>query len=121
MPDLQFGPRSAILQCNDLRTIVFAVMKCVCLLLLLISFFCVALPAEASVCRNYQGREICIVDIKRSAKNHWEYRVILSVDKVKQPLEVYNCRDRTTVKQDGTVLGFGQHNPGEFVCRFFKK
>ena len=71
-------------------------MKCVCYLLLLIYFCCVALPAEASVCRNYQGREICIVDIKRSAKNYWEYRVILSVGGVKQPLEVYNCRDRTT-------------------------
>lgn len=96
-------------------------MKCVCYLLLLISFCCAALPAEASVCRNYQGREICIVDIKRSAKNYWEYRVILGVDGVTQPLEVYNCRDRTTVKQDGTVLAFGQNNPGEFVCRFFKK
>ena len=96
-------------------------MKCVCYLLLLISCFCIALPAEASVCRNYQGREICIVDIKRSAKNYWEYRVILGVDGVTQPLEIYNCRDRTTVKQDGTVLAFGQHNPGEIVCRFFKK
>ncbi len=96
-------------------------MKYVCYLLLLICCFCVALPAEASVCRNYQGREICIVDIKRSAKNYWEYRVILSVDGVKQPLEIYNCRSQTTVKQDGRVLAFGQNNPGEFVCRFFKK
>jgi hypothetical protein len=95
-------------------------MKCFCCLLLFISFLW-ALPAEASVCRNYRGREICIVDIKRSAKNYWEYRVILSVDGVKQPLEVYNCRDRTTVKKDGTVLGFGQNNPGEIVCGFFNK
>ncbi|MEG4285457.1 hypothetical protein QUB68_20210 [Microcoleus sp. A006_D1] len=96
-------------------------MKYVCYLLLLISFCCVALPAEASVCRNDRGHEICIVDIKRSAKNYWEYRVILGVDGVKQPLEVYNCRDRTLVKQDGTFLAFGQNNPGEIVCRFFKK
>jgi hypothetical protein len=96
-------------------------MKYVCYLLLLISFFCVALPAQASVCRNYQGREICIVDIKRSAKNYWEYRVIMSVDKVKQPLEVYNCRSHSTVKQDGTVLAFSQSNPGEIVCGFFNK
>ncbi|WP_293124955.1 hypothetical protein [Microcoleus sp. bin38.metabat.b11b12b14.051] len=95
-------------------------MKYVCYLVLLISCFCAALPAEASVCRNYQGRDICIVDIKRSAKNYWEYRVILSVDGVKQPLEVYNCRDRTTVKQDGTISAFGESNSGEFVCRFFK-
>ncbi len=96
-------------------------LKYFCCLLLLISVFSVALPAEASVCRNYQGREICIVDIKRSAKNYWEYRVILSVDEVKQPLEIYNCRDRTLVKQDGTFLAFGQNNPGEIVCRFFNR
>ncbi|MEG3841057.1 hypothetical protein [Microcoleus sp. herbarium14] len=96
-------------------------MKCVCFFLLLISFFGIALPAEASVCRNYQGREICIVDIKRSAKNYWEYRVILSVDGEKKPLEVYNCRDRTTLKKNGTMLGFGENNPGEIVCRFFYK
>ncbi|MEG4320776.1 MULTISPECIES: hypothetical protein [unclassified Microcoleus] len=96
-------------------------MKYVCYLVLLISFCCIALPAEASVCRNYQGREICIVDIKRSAKNYWEYRVILSVDGVKQPLKVYNCRSHSTVKQDGTVSAFGENNHGEFVCRFFNK
>ncbi|MBE9093353.1 hypothetical protein [Tychonema sp. LEGE 07203] len=96
-------------------------IKYFCCWLLLISVFWVALPAEASVCRNYQGREICIVDIKRSAKNYWEYRVILSVDRVKQPLEVYNCRDRTTVKKDGTVLAFGQNNLGEIVCSFFDR
>lgn len=96
-------------------------MKCICFFLLLISFFWLALPAEASVCRNYEGREICIVDIKRSAKNYWEYRVILSVDGEKKPLEVYNCRDRTTVKKDRTMLAFGENNPGEIVCRFFNK
>ena len=96
-------------------------MKCVCYLLLLISFFSIALPAEASVCRKDRGREICIVDIKRSAKNYWEYRVILGVDGVKQPLEVYNCRSHSTVRKDGTVLAFGENNSGEFVCRFFKK
>ncbi len=96
-------------------------MKCFCYLLILISFFWLAPPAEASVCRNYEGREMCIVDIKRSAKNYWEYRVILSIDQVKQPLEVYNCRDRTTVKKDGTILAFGQKKPGEIICRFFNK
>ncbi|WP_293338098.1 hypothetical protein [Microcoleus sp. CAWBG58] len=96
-------------------------MKYVCLFLLLISFFWFSLPAEASVCHNYEGSQICIVDIKRSAKNYWEYRVILSVDGEKQPLEVYNCRDRTTVKKDGTMLAFGENNPGEIVCRLFNK
>ena len=53
-------------------------MKCICYFLLLISFFWVALPADASVCRNYQGSEICIVDIKDG--KIWIQRNMTEVD-----------------------------------------
>jgi len=96
-------------------------MKCVAFFLLLISFFWIALPAEASVCRNYDEQQICIVDIKRSAKNYWEYRAIVSIDGVKKPLELYNCRSRNAVKKDGKVVPFGEKDPGQFICSFFKK
>jgi hypothetical protein len=56
--------------------------------------FSIALPAYASFCHNDNGHQICIIDIKRSAKNYWEYRIVLGVDGVKRPVEVYNCRDR---------------------------
>ncbi|XZO01939.1 MAG: hypothetical protein ACM65L_26310 [Microcoleus sp.] len=94
-------------------------MKCVAFVLLLILFFWVALPAKASVCRNYEGQQICIVDLKRSAKNYWEYRAILSIDGVKKPREIYNCRSRSTVKKDGKVVPFGKNNPGQMICSFF--
>lgn len=96
-------------------------MKYVAFVMLLISFFSIALPVNASVCRNYGGREICIVDLKRSAKNYWEYRAIVSVDKVKKPLEIYNCRSRSTVTKDGKIVPFTENDAGEMICSFFNK
>jgi hypothetical protein len=83
--------------------------------------FAVALPAEASFCRNSNDHLICILSIKRSAKNYWEYRAAVSMDGVKRPIEVYNCRDRTLVRKDGSVMPFESNDPGELICRFFKK
>ena len=94
-------------------------IKYITLVLLLILFSLVTLPAEASVCRNYQGHKICILSIKRSAKNYWEYRAVVSVDGVKRPTKVYNCRERVKVQQDGTVLPFEEKDPGEMICSFF--
>lgn len=96
-------------------------MKCVVFVLLLISFFWITLPAQASICRNYGGQQICIVDIKRSAKKYWEYRAIVSIDGVKKPLEIYNCRSRSTVKKDGAVVMFGENDPGQLICSFFRQ
>lgn len=96
-------------------------MKYVALLLLLIILFSVVLPAEASVCHNYDGHKICILSIKRSAKNYWEYRAAVSVDGLTRPIEVYNCRNRVQIQQDGTILPFGQSDSGELICSFFKK
>ncbi|MEH1833456.1 MAG: hypothetical protein V7L29_15610 [Nostoc sp.] len=99
-------------------------IKYVILALLLILFFTVAHPAFASVCRNYDvydglRHQICILSINRSAKNYWEYRATVSVDGVKRPTEVYNCRERVKVQRGGTVLPFEQKDPGEMICSFF--
>lgn len=96
-------------------------MKYIVSFLILIFCCSIALPAAASVCRNYEGREICIVDIKRSAKNYWEYRAMVSIDRVKQPVETYNCRNRTQVKKDGTIRLFADRDPGQLICSFFKQ
>ncbi|GAB4198823.1 MAG: hypothetical protein Fur006_48980 [Coleofasciculaceae cyanobacterium] len=68
-------------------------MKYIAILLLLTLSFANAPPAEAALCRTSNDRLICILSIKRSAKNYWEYRAAISVDGVKRPIEVYNCRD----------------------------
>ncbi|OUL28874.1 hypothetical protein [Nostoc sp. 106C] len=90
-------------------------------LLLLILSFSVALPAAASVCRNYNGHHICILSIQRSAKNYWEYRVAMSVDGIKEPIKVYNCRSQVQIQQNGTVVPFQYKDPGELICGLFKK
>jgi biopolymer transport protein ExbD len=96
-------------------------VKFIALLLFLTLSFAVALPAEASFCRNYNDHSICILSIKRSAKNYWEYRAAVSVDGVERPIEVYNCRDRLRVRQDGTVVPFEPNDPGELICSFFQR
>ena len=89
--------------------------------MLLIVSLSLTLPALATVCKNYQGQQICIVSIKRSAKKYWEYRVSLSIDGVKTPVEIYNCRGKFKVNKDGTISQFKDNSPGEMICSFFNK
>jgi len=96
-------------------------VKSIALLLLLTLLFAVALPAEASFCRHSNEHSICILSIKRSAKNYWEYRAAVTVDGVERPIEVYNCRDRIRVRKDGTVVPFDPNSPGELICSFFQR
>ncbi len=96
-------------------------MKFTALLLFLTLSFAVALPAEASFCRNSNDHLICILSINRSAKNYWEYRAAVSIDGVERPIEVYNCRDRVRVRKDGIVVAFEANGPGELICRFFQR
>jgi hypothetical protein len=96
-------------------------MKMMIFGLILIHFLFVSLPAEASICRNYQGHEICIITIKRSAKNYWEYRASVSVDGIKRPIKVYNCFEQIKVEKDGTVEPFEENDPGKLICSYFQK
>ncbi|MBK1987159.1 hypothetical protein A0J48_006340 [Sphaerospermopsis aphanizomenoides BCCUSP55] len=95
--------------------------KCFLILLFLIFYFSFSSPALATVCKNYEGHKICILNIKRSAKKYWEYRAAVSVDAVKTPVEIYNCRGKFRVNKDGTVSQFTENSPGEMICNFFKK
>lgn len=95
-------------------------MKIIVAILFSIFSLAIAFPAAASVCRNYNGHQICILSIKRSAKNYWEYRAAVSVDGVKGDTEVYDCRDRTKIQKD-RVVPFQPSDPGGLVCSFFKR
>ncbi len=78
-------------------------------------------PAIAAVCRNTGLHQVCIVSIKRSAKNYWEYRASVRIDGMKRPVEVYNCRDRRRLRQDGKVVPFQEKGAGDVICSFFKR
>jgi hypothetical protein len=81
----------------------------------------IAPAAEASLCRTVGNQQICIVTIKRSAKNYWEYRAEVSIDNSKRSLEVYNCRDRLRTRADGTVVPFKPNGAGALICRMLKQ
>jgi hypothetical protein len=95
------------------------IQKILTLLIAICLVLGMAFPVEASTCKNYRDRQICILDIKRSAKYPWEYRVVLSVDNDKRPREVYDCRDRVRVKSDGYLVPFSRDEAGDFICSFF--
>ncbi len=74
-------------------------------------------PAEADICRLFGSHEVCLNDIRRSAKSYWEYRAVVSIDGVKQPLELYNCRDRLRVlASDGSAIPFLTGKTGDWIC-----
>lgn len=86
------------------------------LLLVLVLSIPISPAAAKSLCRTVGDRTICILSIKRSAKNYWEYRAAVSIDGVARPTEVYNCRDRLHMRQDGKVMRFEPNSVGEFIC-----
>lgn len=98
-------------------------MKCKRLLLLLLVFWLGFAPiANADMCRDRHGHQVCILKLKRSAKNYWEYRARVSIDGKKQvEREIYNCRDRTLTRKGKYPIPFKDNSPGELVCSLFQK
>jgi hypothetical protein len=87
---------------------------------LFLSIFLLTLPADAAMCSHFQGQQICVVNIQRSAKKHWEYRVIASIDGVTQPLETYNCRSRYRVTKGKVIVSFQPGDIGSLICKNLK-
>lgn len=95
-------------------------MKSVVLILLLLLSLTIASPAHAVFCSQQGDRRVCILQIKRSAKNYWEYRAKVSINGTVRPTEVYNCRDRLRTEKNGRVVPFIPHGAGEYICSFFQ-
>ena len=91
-------------------------------LMLLVFWLGYAPIANADMCRDRFGQQVCIVKLKRSAKNYWEYRAKVSVDGEKQRAkEIYNCRDRTLTRKGKYPIPFQPDSPGELICKTFEK
>ncbi len=88
---------------------------------LLINFWGATLPVEAAFCRNLNNHNICIVQIKRSAKYYWEYRATISIDGKKRLREIYNCRTHSVIKADRQIIPFESNGVGELICSRFAK
>jgi hypothetical protein len=78
-------------------------------------------PASAEFCRRVEDRQICILSIKRSAKNYWQYQATTSIDGIEQPTAIYNCRDRFVSEYDGSMSTFKTNPTGEIVCRLYRR
>ena len=73
---------------------------------------------QTVACYASGGHNICLESLRRSAQRYWEYRAVISVDGVTQPLELYNCRDRTrTLPSDGSTIPFLTGKTGDWVCQ----
>ncbi len=100
--------------------IVVKIVAC-CFLCSIIYWSAIALPAEAALCRQLDSHRVCIVKIKRSAKYHYRYRTVVSIDGKKQPLVVYDCRERTITKKNKYPIPFKVNSAGNLVCSLFSK
>jgi hypothetical protein len=79
-------------------------------------------PAQAApYCRTTAEHTICVLSIKRSAKNYWEYRATVRVDGIQRPIELYNCRDRLRIQKDGIVVPFEAAGAGSVICQLFDR
>ncbi len=75
-------------------------------------------PADSDICRLFNGHQVCVNSIRRSARSYWEYRTVVSIDGVKQPLELYNCRDRNRIlASDGSLVPFLNGKAGDWICQ----
>ncbi|MCL2932664.1 MAG: hypothetical protein MGG11_10510 [Trichodesmium sp. MAG_R03] len=90
-------------------------------IVLFLLFFAVKQPAAASFCRNINGKKICILSIKRSAKNYWEYRAEVSINGSRKPLEIYNCHTQEKIQKNGNILKFTSNGAGQLICSILDK
>jgi hypothetical protein len=78
-------------------------------------------PAYAEFCRQVDGHRICIVDIKRSAKNYWQYQAVVTNDGVESPPASYDCRERLITDLAGNLTSFRSRKDAQFVCSLYRR
>ncbi|MGK7953696.1 MAG: hypothetical protein AB4063_00290 [Crocosphaera sp.] len=97
-------------------------LKIIILLGLIVLNWATIIPsAKAEFCRQINGHGVCIVKIKRSAKNYWEYRTVVKIDQETRPLEIYNCRQRHRITQEGNIIPFKGDGIGNLICNVLNK
>lgn len=77
-------------------------------------------PTLAKDCYDYQGHNICIISIQRSAKYYWQYKVDLTINGGKQPQTTYDCRHETKKVKNSNSIGFKSGDVGYLICSFFR-
>ncbi|MDJ0578548.1 hypothetical protein [Crocosphaera sp.] len=89
--------------------------------LIVINWTIITPSAQAEFCRQINSQQICITKIKRSAKNYWEYRAAVKIEKETRPIEIYDCRQRHRITQQGEIIPFKSDGVGKLICRVLNK
>jgi hypothetical protein len=76
--------------------------------------------AAAPACRMVNQESVCLLDIRRSAKYHWEYRATVQVGDRAPVREIYDCRDRRQRRSDGPWMPIQAGGTGDYVCRLLQ-
>ncbi len=98
------------------------VLKIILILVLILINWGIIIPsAQAEFCRQINGHEVCIIKIKRSAKNYWEYRASVKIDQEIRPIEIYDCRRGHHITQNGDIITFKSDQVGDLICRILKR
>ena len=90
------------------------------LFLIIINSFFIS-PVVASTCRNYDQDLICILSIKRSAKYYWRYRTEISINGIKKPMTIYDCRQKMKIAKNGSLTPFSQNGIENLICKTLNK
>jgi hypothetical protein len=88
---------------------------------LLLCWSIAILPAKAEFCRQLDGHQICIISIKRSAKNYWQYQATASVDGIEKPTASYDCRERLITDLDGNLSRFRSRIDSKLICSLYRR
>lgn len=96
-----------------------AMAKFILVLLIALSLLVVS-PAQAETCKQIGDKTVCILKIKRSAKNYWQYKATVQINGKKRPSQLYNCRSKNRIIAKGIVIPFSQNGAGELICSFFR-
>ncbi|WP_404790061.1 hypothetical protein [Altericista sp. CCNU0014] len=97
----------------------------IAVLLALLWIAAMALPAAAAQCQSIAGREVCVLNLRRSAKHYWEYWAQLSIDGIKQPERIYDCRvfsrgSSSYIPPELTAETVKVESIGSLVCRLYR-
>ncbi len=78
-------------------------------------------PARAEFCRQVDGHQICILNIKRSAKNYWQYQATAKIDGIEKPTASYDCRSRSITDLDGNQSLFRSRLDSKLICSLYRR
>ena len=90
-------------------------MRTLLVLLLIWSLACLPAQARPLFCRHEAFQSICVEDLKRSAKQYWEFRATVRREELQPVKVVVDCRGRRIYREQ-QWSNFQPGDGGATVC-----